>query len=414
MQRYPLNSKSYQAFNHSISAAKRFVSLFHHIQNPDAEQLTLLAAAHYTLGLQKNISVGRAKMQLNSAITLLHNVPAASRKSNWYSLMANAYIKRAELLEQEDNFVTALMDYKKAIEFYEARIPSYKVPDFDRLLLAQAAISIADLTVNEQMAFYTLGYASHPLFYVNKALEYLSRLSREQREQDEVWTTLAYAHQIAGIALTPIDLLEATEAFRTAILMAFKSEPKSACQLLGDIYNSMGLLYEQHFQRYPIQKVPLCLSEQATIYFNLALIFSPSDTLIEQEDDAVDIIFETIYRALDPFPTLFSPTVMRDLIDALIFIYYCITDNSSDLQEPFWHLNQPEILKLYAQHIYWLVTEYQRREDIQSRLLEYANPSEIEIGLDLTDILPVFTREKTGNNVHYLYKEERILEEQLR
>ena len=45
MQRYNLVSKSHRAFNHSISAAKRFISLFHHIGYPTEEQLAMLAAA---------------------------------------------------------------------------------------------------------------------------------------------------------------------------------------------------------------------------------------------------------------------------------------------------------------------------------------------------------------------------------
>lgn len=406
MQRYSLVSKSHRTFNHSISAAKRFISLFHHIGYPTEEQLAMLAAAHYTLGLQDTISSQRAKMHLNSAITLLHSVNEHARKINWYSLMANAYIKRAELLEQNDGFEAAMIDYQKGLEIYEAHIPSHKIPDFDRLLLAQCAISIADLAVNEEVEYYSPHCTQHPLFYINKALEYLSKLPKEQ---DEIWTTLAYAHQIAGIALTSMDLFDAAEAFRTAIAMAFKAEPKAACQILGDIYNSMGLLYEQHFQQCPIQKAASCLNEQAMIYFGIALLFSANDTLAEDEDSyLLDAVFEIIYRALDPFLTPLSPTVMRDFIDALIFIYYCIVDNTLPNQDQFYPLNQPEFLKVYAQHIYWLVMECQRRENPDARLLDWANPSAIDNHLDLTNILSALSKQNTPDNVHYLFKESSL------
>lgn len=194
--------------------------------------------------------------------------------------------------------------------------------------------------------------------------------------------------------------------------MAFRAEPLAACQILGDIYNSLGLLYEQYFQRCPIQKASSCLNEQALIYFGIATFFSANDAEAEAEEEGsylVDAVFETIYRALDPFLAPLFPTVMGDFIDALIFIYYCIVDNTLPNQDQFYPLNQTEILKLYAQHIYWLVVEYQRRENLDARLLEWANLTEIDTHLDLNDILNAMAQKNLPDNVRYLFKEPSLV-----
>jgi len=283
MSQYHASKLKHRAIKNSVAAAKRFISILHHEKSINLEQQAMLAAAHYTLALQQSISSYRSKMHLNSTITLLQNIARENKEDkqsqhpNWISLLANAYTKRAELLEYEHEFTVAMKDYHRALELFDM-LP-HPLSNADRLQLAQCAISIADLEVNTQNLnnnFQNQGTDNstnsidsinslnsthsinsvnsfnslvHPLFYVNKALENLLALNQEG---EEIWTTLSYAHQIAGIALIPLDVIEAAEAFRTAVSMAFKATPKAACRLLGDIYNSIGLLYEQHAETYLI------------------------------------------------------------------------------------------------------------------------------------------------------------------
>jgi tetratricopeptide (TPR) repeat protein len=397
MYRHQQYSPNPPTFQESLDAAEQFVSLFHHINAPTEEQHAVLAAAHYTLASQDTISLYRSKMHLNSAITLLQGIK--NHPPNWFSLMANAYVKRAELVEQENGYTTAIFDYQRALEVFES-YPEADITNLDKLMLAQCAISIADLVVHEQQFDEGFSHCFHPLFYVNQALGYLSTLPMDE---DEMWTTLAYAHQIAGLALTPIDRTEAIEAFRTAITMAFKADSKVACGVLGDIYNSMGLFYEQYFHNYPIQKVPLGYSDYAMIYFGVALFFSPNEAFPYDEDNLLlHSIFESIYRVLDPFLPSLSPTVMRDFIDALIFIYYCVSDQTLPNQELCRQLKEPEMLNTYAQHIYWLVVECYRRDNTQARLLKLVNPDKADTRLDTTELLGTILNQTPKNNVHYL------------
>ncbi len=230
----------------------------------------------------------------------------------------------------------------------------------DRLLIAQSAISIADLIVNEQIDDKALNL-NHPLFYINKALEYL----REFKEpNDDSLSTYAYAHQIAGIALSVFHFEESKEAFRVALLMAFKTETIKIAPLLTDIYTCLGLLHEQQYEDCPIKKVPEYLLDYAMIYFGLALLFTPNGTEEDDEDGlTVDSFFDLIYRALDPYITPLSHQVICDLIDALIYTYYCILSKSLPNKMLQDELSQPAMLDNFAQHIYWLVSEAYRKQN---------------------------------------------------
>lgn len=386
----------------TIQAAERVIELCHDLDYPNEEQQSLLACAHYTLAKQQDISLTRSKLHANSAITLLQNI--RQRNMDLNSKLANAYFKRAEISEQECAFAQATFDYQRALEifdspFYLTQPASFTFSEENLLLIAQCAISIADILVNEQVDTEQLKHL-HPLFYINKAIEYLAKLPKQD---DEVWATLAYAHQIAGLALTQTNNVEdAFGAFRTALSLAFKTEPKIACGILGDIYNCIGLLFEQNYHLCPIQKVPSCFKENAMIYFGVALFFNPYEpTSSEDVGNLLDSVFDIVYRVLDPYlPPLSSP-VMRDFIDALIFGYYCISDDMLPNQVLCQKLQQSDIANTYAQHIYWLVTEYHRREYTNARLLELNDEKNIDLSLDITDILTAMLS-SIPNNVHYL------------
>jgi len=389
--------------NYPILAAQKFIQLFEQVPRPNEEQRAILAAAYYTLATQQNISCNRSKMHVNAAIVLLKNINIKNRKANWNSQIAHAYFKRAEILEERSSFQLASRDYQHAIQALERAHSGLAIEDDDRLLLAQSAISIADLIVNEQIEVNNKALElSHPLFYINKALEHLAQTTDMS---DDIWATLAYAHQTAGLALGPQYFEEAKEAFRIALLMAFKTENVRICPLLADIYTCLGLLYEQRYQSCPIEKISNNMLDHAILYFGFSLLFTPDENDEDPEDDitVLESLFEMIYRILDPYLSPLSYRINCDLIDALIYAYMCVNDQVLPNQSLAYQLNQPDALDTYAQHIYWLIIEAYHKQNPGSGLLELSDPAEVDIIPNTQTILAILQNHSI-DNVYYLKK----------
>jgi tetratricopeptide (TPR) repeat protein len=411
---------------HPVNAAQKFVSLFEQVVKPNEEQRAMLAAAYYTLSTQQNISLSRCKMHVNSAITLLKDIQVKARKENWNSQIAHAYFKRAELFEEKNAFQSASLDYQRAMDALEHSMnhtlnytlndtfghfsvdsmddpnPNMDNPyidDYDRLLFAQSAISIADLIVNGQINAKD-NHFSHPLFYVNKALEQLADVVKVN---DDIWTTQAYAHQIAGIALSREHFEESKDAYQTAISVAFNTESLCIGPLLSDIYICLGLLFEQQHQSCPIVKNESTLLDQAMIYYGLALLFNPNEIDEEKEDNIslLEPLFEMIYRVLDPFLTPLPLRVTTDVIDALIYVYLCVIEKVLPNDALAQQLCHGDTLDTFAQHIYWLVIEVYRKSSPGMGLLEIANPNNPDYLLQWPDICDILEQGFT-DNVHYL------------
>jgi len=416
-----LEKRSYQksrGYLYPVNAAQKFISLFEQIVKPNEEQRSMLAAAYYTLATQQDISLSRSKMHVNSAIALLKEINIKERKENWGSQIAHAYFIRAELLEEKESYQAASLDYLHAIdalEHYYATMRLYEddikiIADYDRLLFARCAISISDLIVNEQVQ-PTENRFSIPLYYINMALEQLAEI---MDPDDEIWATQAYAHQIAGIALSARHFEESKEAFHTALLTAFNTESLSICSLLADIYSCIGLLYEQRYPSCVILKDSNNLIDHAMIYFGLAMLFNPTDLEEEKESDALvlESLFEMIYRVLDPFLTPLSAKVTSDVVDALIYAYLCIIENILPNQNLANQLRHRDTLDTFAQHIYWLVIEAYRKDNPGTGLLEISDPRNPEYMLHWEDIYDVLET-NDSDNVHYLEKRIRVLETDL-
>lgn len=389
-----------RTFTYPLSAAHKFIHLFDHLKRPSEEQRTILATAYYTLATQNNISCHRQKMHVNSAITLLKNIKTQKRDNHWGPQIARAYFKRAELLEAKEAFLLATHDYQEAITVLEQFENEIILDDADRLLIAQSAISIADLIVNEEIDDKTLNLQP-PLFYINKALEHMAELSYSN---DNVLSTYAYAHQIAGISLSVNYFEESKNAFRVALRMAFKTEIISICPLLVDVYTCLGLLYEQEYEKYPINNTPEYLLDHAVVYYGLALLFSPSETGYNNEEIlTLDSLFDLIYRVLDPYISPLSHEITCDLIDALIFAYYCIYDKLLPNKLLEQEISKDDTLNSYAQHIYWLLSEayYKKNPRVGLTYLNILPNPNIDNQLIAEDISSIIqTKEK--NNVYYL------------
>lgn len=365
----------------AIVAANHLIETLQPQKSLNESQHSLLASAHHTLAKQQEISLTRAKMHVNSAITLFQKIKR--RNLNLDSELAKAYFNRAEMREVEYNYISASMDYQKVLAVIEENNTD-NLSTETLLLLAQSAISIADILVNERVAPKQLSQ-TQPLYYINKALEYLSKL---QQDDDSSWTTLAYAHQVAGLALSETDITAATDAFRTALLMAYKADPKFACPILGDIYNSLGLLHSHYFENTPVVKKGDNLQDHANIYFGMALFFNaqePSDS--EEADNFLDSLFDIVYRSLDPYLPALPLELMTDFIDALVFGFYCISHSSLPNSVICHKLQQPDLSRTYAQHIYWLVLDSFRREHNHGRMLELCDPSKVDIRIEVQDLL---------------------------
>lgn len=386
-------------FTYPLSAAHKFIHLFDHLKRPSEEQRTILATAYYTLATQNNISSHRQKMHVNSAITLLKNIKTQKRSNHWGAQIARAYFKRAELLEAKEAFALATNDYQEAITVLEQFENEIILEDADRLLIAQSAISIADLIVNEEIDDKALNL-DPPLFYINKALEHMAELSHSN---DNILSTYAYAHKIAGISLSVNHFEESKNAFRVALRMAFKTEVITICPLLVDVYTCLGLLYEQQYENDPLKKGSESLLDHAIIYYGLALLFSPSDTNYDDEILTLDSLFDLIYRVLDPYISPLSHEISCDLIDALIFAYYCIHDKNLPNRLLAQEINKDDTLNSYAQHIYWLLSEayYKKNPRVGLAYLNILPNTFVDNQLIAEDIFSIIqTKEK--NNVYYL------------
>lgn len=414
----------------SIAAAKQCVALFYKIESPDVDQFFNLAAAHFTLSQQHTLSNKHCRMHLNSSITLLQKIRplnnSTKNKGAWLSLLANSYAKRAELSEMEDGLSQALNDYLRILDLFEANTinniqfhsmnskqnsaASSSAIDFtsnlDRLLIAQTALSIADLVVNQLISEETCDSLNikKPIYYINLALETLSKLPKEE---DEIIITLAFAHQMLALATASQDFNLALSRYRISLSHAFSATPKAACQILGDLYNSLGLLYEMDSQDLLIAPDLNKGSDHAMIYFSIALFFCPIPDLTENNilpeypdsHELIDIILNSIHRTLDLYPYPLGLAVMEDFIDALIFVYYCIIDRCLPNEVLANRFTQADFLDFFAQHIYWLVSEYNRRINKQSSLLSYIEDSENNLGSSVSNNLEVFFNKPKTNNV---------------
>jgi tetratricopeptide (TPR) repeat protein len=470
--------KNPKMLQESFIAASQFMALFYKIEAPNPEQYFTLAAAHYTLAQKPDISRKRCKMHLNSSITLLQNLTHSYQNDQGVSLLANCYARRAEIFEAEEKLPQALQDYVKVLAIFEksslktstntttntttdTTTDTTITMDFDRLLIAQTSISIADLIVNHEVssegergansACDKLEHSAKlhpPIWYIEKALENLSKLPIEE---DEILLTQAYAHQIAAMAIANKDLNQAFEHYRLSLQKAFRASNKAACQILGDIYNGLGILYEEQDKDVVIEKSVSKTMDHAMVYFAIALFFYPcyenqenhetqgsngnqvnqgqgnpghgnpknqnpgnqenlsnqgnpkkhsthneeseqftafpilnqdncpeppysqsqysesTDLDIHGCPEMLDIIYDSIHRALDPYPYPLPLTLIQNLIDALIFAYFCMMDGSLPNQELFFKLKEKECLDRFAQHIFWLLAEFQRRENRQGR-----------------------------------------------
>lgn len=380
----------------AIAAAKLLIQKLQANKSLTETQYFLLASAHHTLAKQEDLSFTRHKIHLNSAIALFQKMK--KRDFNQDLELAKAYFKRAENKESEHHFISASIDYQKNIELLEKQDPNI-LEEPSILLIAQSAISIADILVNERVAAPQLP-ESQPLYYVNKALEYLAKLTQES---NALWTTLAYAHQVAAHALSDTDLDAATEAFRTSLLMAFKADPKSACPILADIYNSMGLLYLHYDEITPSAKFAMNFKEHANIYFCLSLFFNahePSDP--EEIYDFLDSIFDMMYRHLDPYLPALPLSLITDFIDALIFGFYCVSNGSLPNPLLCQRLQQSDLSNTYAQHIYWLIVDLYRRENKNGRILDLCDPNKVDIKINAQELLQSLSNKNT--NISYFPK----------
>lgn len=394
------------AWTYPLFAAQKFIQLLEQIKYPTAEQRAMLATAYYTLVMQKNLSLHRKKLYVNTAITLLKSIPVSDREKHWNLKLAHAYFKRAEILEAKEQFNAASHDYHQVIEILKSAIKISK-NDEALLLLAQASISIADLIVNEQVDTEKF-MLFHPLFYINQALEHLSEI---EEVDDNLWTVHAYAHQIAAIILSENYFEEAKEAFRVGLLMAFKSETVRISPLLVDIYTSLGALYERQYEKCPIQKTSESLLQHSMIYFGLSVLFNENNADENEEDVLVmESLFEIIYRLLDPFLLPLSLEVIHDLIDALVYTYICAIDKSLPNQALEQKLSEVDTLNTLVQHIFWLVMEAYRKQNPRKDIFEIFKPTEFRCEINREEILAVM-KNSISDNIYYFKTKNEVLED---
>ncbi len=379
-----------------LLAAQRFIRALTGSERTTQKQQVLLAAAHYTLAGEQNLSLPRSTLHLNTAITLLKKVQRPYQSSEWQVQLAQACFRRAEVLEQKEAFHQAFEDYQQTLSLLQSL--ETKLEDRDYLLLARAALCIADL-INHVCIDPKLVIFQHPLVYVNQALGALDAI---EKPSDEVSITHAYAHQIAGICLGHHDFEEAVQALETALAIALKTQCTQTATLLADIYTCLGLLYEQATRPAAFMNQPDPRADYALIYFGLSLLFGPEENDADPDDPfALDCLFDMIYSVLDPHPTVLAQKLSMQLVDALIQAYTCVVQNRLPNQTLLAQLREGSALDSFARHIYWLVLELHAEQNaheafIPDLIAPYAPPISMAYDMDV-----LFT-EKFVDNVYYL------------
>ncbi|MDB6096548.1 MAG: hypothetical protein JWM09_826 [Francisellaceae bacterium] len=379
-----------EAVEDSILAAEEVIKLSHSIENPTINENLSFAAAHYTLALHKHLPLQRTKMHLNASITILQKLPPLYT-SNQLPL---AYFRRAELLEGCNKFQAALNDYVRAIAILE----KFNLKqDCENRLLAQCCVSITDLIVNEEIILENIPLElplREPLHYIHTALDSLKKI---KVLDNETWTTLAYTHQTLGIILSSQDLKQAESVFKSALKIINKIGSLNIYPVIGDLYNCLSLLYQQHYYECPIKYAPEYLSVDSLTYYGLSLLFfSP-----EEDDEEVftfESLLEIIERALNPYLPSMNLSTLCDLIDAMIYAYYGILEKILPNEVICSQLEDPHSLSTYAKHVELLVEEFNRKTLNQTaRLLSLSDPKTIDLNLDLSHIL-----KNPPNNIYYL------------
>ncbi len=377
-----------------LLAAQRFIRALTGSQRTTQKQQVLLAAAHYTLAGEQNLSLPRSTLHLNTAITLLKKVQSPYQSSEWQIQLAQTCFRRAEVLEQKQAFNQAFDDYQQTLNLLQSL--ETKLQDRDYLLLARAALCMADL-INHACLDPKLVTFQHPLVYVNQAL---SALDAIEKPSDEVSITHAYAHQIAGISLGHHDFEEAVQALETALAIALKTQCMQTATLLVDIYTCLGLLYEQATRpaAFMIQTDPR--ADYALIYFGLSLLFGPEESDADDDHFVLDCLFDMIYSVLDPHSTVLPQKLSMQLVDALIQVYTCVVQKRLPNQVLLEQLREETALDSFARHIYWLVLEIHTEQNapqafIPALIAPYAPPVSM-----IYDVDALFT-EKFVDNVYY-------------
>ncbi len=391
-----IQRKKSGCLTYPLLAAQCFIRAFTGSQRTTQKQQVLLAAAHYTLAGEQNLSLPRSTLHLNTAITLLKKVQRPYQSSEWQIQLAQACFRRAEVLEQKQAFHQAFDDYQQTLNLLQGL--EIKLQDRDYLLLARAALCLADL-INHACIDPKLATFQHPLVYVNQAL---SALEAIQQPSDEVSITHAYAHQIAGITLGHHNFEEAVQALETALAIALKTQCIQTATLLTDIYTCLGLLYEQVTRPSIFMHQADPRADYALIYFGLSLLFGPEESDADPDDPFVlDCLFDMIYSVLDPHLTVLAPKLSMQLVDALIQAYTCVVQKRLPNQALLEQLREGYALDSFARHIYWLVLEVHAEQNaheafIPALIAPYAPPVSM-----VYDVDALFT-EKFVDNVYYL------------
>ena len=314
------------------------------------EQQSLRAAAHYRLATSSDLSLNQTIMHLNAAITLLKAIQMPAYSLEWQTQLAQAYFKRAEVLEKKSAFAQAVYDYRAILALLEGSPET-------QLLFSQSSLRIADLILQECIS-PTDVQLEHPLFYVNQSLASLEAMGI-QADRGAFQFVHAQAHQIAGMSLSDHAFEEALEAFERALSISLGTHSTNTALLLSDIYQCMGILYEHHYYSCPIiQKISPDLLDIAYLYFKLSFMFCEESNLDANDSFEVDDLFDLMAELLDPNMPPLSQDLSLKTMDALIQVYICAIEKRlphPTLTAAF--AAEESILDDLARHIYWFLLD---------------------------------------------------------
>lgn len=374
------------AFDQPVALAEE---LIHAVANPNHlpdKHKRLVGAAHYSLAFNHDYASARRRLHLNNAIAILQQVQHFDEP--WANEITLAYFKRAEIAEEQGNVVAALYDYQKIIdilETVEAR------DDNQRMLLAQSYLALADLGFME----LAINSADQAYFHAQLAIDELQAI---EEKDDEVWHSLSHTYYTAAIALTEDNPDKVLSLVKQALHYAYMTDGRLSSPVLVDIYRFLNTYYIERSNLADTAWETLHFDYAARVYSDLTTFFHfDEDTFFEHAFHALESLIELPILMMRFKGASLPEAVIRDFIDAMIYIYYCLGDQSLPII-PYQQMSLDEsFFKQHAENIKSLLIYYSQHYHHEHHLLKRVQYHESDYAKMALEVL-----QKTKCKVYYL------------
>lgn len=296
----------------STILAKEIVnnSFLYYPQN--SKDIYKLAKAHFTLFQNPKFSKNQSTLHLNTCISLLQSI----KENNFLfkKLLFIAIFKRAEIFELNEQYNSAIVNYKKAIKIGS----KFKhLSDNDILIFANSCMSIANILIFKA-ALENSNIPKECYYFSSSAVKYLLR---SQFTKPNILSKLAFAFQTLGVSISNYKPEESMLNFNLSLKIIYKvndiDSNKFIAQNLIFLKNIYLLKYNNNFNNNNFTNTkPIIYNFISTIYDFLHESLTNLDTQMIDLDFTEKLVTQitTINKKLIPI------RIITNTIDALIFI----------------------------------------------------------------------------------------------